>query len=212
MKVLVACEYSATVRDAFIAKGHDAVSCDILPTESEGPHYQGDVYDILDEGWDLMVAHPPCTYLAVSGNKWLYHPDDKHLPVEQRRPHPKHPNRKELMEDAAKFFIGLYNSNISKVAIENPVSRISSMFRKPDQTFHPYQFGADAEKRTCLWLKGLPPLKHTDVIEPTYHYTNKGTKYSKWWWDTCSLQGKARQHARSKTFQGVADAMADQWG
>ena len=139
MKVLVACEYSGIVRDAFIKKGHNAISCDILPSESDlGEHYQGDVMDILYEDWDMMIAHPPCTFLAVSGAAWFYHPEDKHLPTDQRRPHPKHPNRRQLQEEALDFIRLLLDAPIGKIALENPVGVISTKIRKPDQIIQPY--------------------------------------------------------------------------
>jgi len=150
MKVLVACEYSGAVRDAFIAKGHEALSCDLLPTDSPGPHYQGDVMDIINDGWDLMVAHPPCTYLSVSGMHWT----TRGL----RDP--------QLTEDALDFVRLLLNAPIERIALENPVSVISSRIRKPDQIITPYMFGHDASKKTCLWLKGLAPLKPTEMVAP----------------------------------------------
>lgn len=138
MRVLVACEYSGTVRDAFLALGHDAMSCDLLPTDAPGPHYQGDVRDVLHEGWDLMIAHPPCTHLAVSGAKWF----DK---------------KKAQQEEALDFVRLLLAAPIPRIALENPVSIISSRIRKPDQIIQPYEHGHEATKTTCLWLKGLPP-------------------------------------------------------
>lgn len=143
MKVLVACEYSGRVRDAFTALGHDATSCDLLPTDSEGKHYQGDVRDILNEGWDIMIAHPPCTYLSVSGMHW----------TTRGLRDPK------LTEDALDFVKELMTTNIPKIAIENPISVISSRIRKPDQIIQPWHYGEDASKKTCLWLKGLPKLE-----------------------------------------------------
>jgi len=184
MKVLIACEYSGTVRDAFIAKGHDAMSCDLLPTESPGPHYQGDVLDILGDGWDLMVAHPPCTYLAVSGIHWT---------VRGLRD-PK------LTEDALDFVRTLMGAPIKKIAIENPVSVISTRIRKPDQTIQPWQFGHGECKRTCFWLKNLPKLQPTDIVE--------GREQRIW----KTPPGPDQWKIRSLTYQGVADAMADQWG
>lgn len=148
MKVLVACEYSGRVRDAFAAAGHSALSCDLLPTDSPGPHYQGDIRDILNSsnvGWDLMIAHPPCTYLSVSGMHWT----TRGL----RDP--------QLTEDALDFVRLLMNAPIPRIAIENPVSVISSRIRRPDQIINPYQFGHDASKKTCLWLKSLPLLQPT---------------------------------------------------
>ena len=207
MKVLVACEYSGVVRDAFINKGHEAVSCDILPSESSlGEHYQGDVKDILYDGWDMMIAHPPCTYLSVSGLRWLYHDEDKHLPTELRRPHPKFPNRLQQQKEALDFVNLLLNAPIEKIALENPVSVISSKIKKPSQTIQPYQFGHAEQKRTCLWLKNLPLLKETENV---YEYMM-----------TLPIKERQRIHwlggnkgkERSKFFTGFAEAMADQWG
>ncbi len=141
MKVLVACEYSGRVRDAFLARGHDAMSCDLLPTDVPGPHYQGDVRDILHDGWDLLIAHPPCTYLTVAGLHW----------------NKRDPARAALTEEALLFVRLLMDAPIKRIAVENPVSCISSRIRRPDQIIQPHDFGADASKKTCLWLKNLPP-------------------------------------------------------
>lgn len=181
MKVLVACEYSGKVRDAFAAKGHFAVSCDLLPSETEGNHYLGDVRDILDYDWDLMVAHPPCTHLAVSGARWF-----KYKMQEQ--------------EEALAFVKTLMEAPIDKIAIENPVSVISSKIRKPDQIIQPWMFGHGETKATCLWLKGLPKLTPTNLVEgrePKVHHM---------------APGPGRWKERSRTYQGIADAMAEQWG
>ena len=196
MRVLVACEYSGRVRDAFIANGHDAMSCDLLPTDSPGPHYQGDVMDIIADGWDLMVAHPPCTYLSVSGMHWT----TRGL----RDP--------QLTEDALAFVRLLMAAPIGKIAIENPISIISSRIRKPDQIITPYQFGHDASKKTCLWLKNLPPLRPTSFVEP--RIVNGKPR---WGNQTDSGQNKLapsadRWKVRSETYEGIAKAMADQWG
>lgn len=150
MKVLVACEYSGTVRDAFLALGHEALSCDLLPTDSPGPHYQGDVRDVLYDGWDLMVAHPPCTYLSVSGMHWTARG--------LRDP--------QLTEDALDFVRLLMDAPIPRIAVENPVSVISSRIRKPDQVVQPWEYGHDASKKTCLWLKNLPKLQPTNIVQP----------------------------------------------
>ena len=196
MKVLVACEYSGTVRDAFIAAGHDAMSCDLLPTDVPGPHYQGDVTDILGDGWDLMVAHPPCTYLSVSGMHWT----TRGL----RDP--------QLTEDALAFVRLLMGAPIPRIAIENPVSVISSRIRKPDQIIQPHEYGHDASKKTCLWLKGLPLLTPTEYVEPRIINGKKR------WGNQCdSGQNKLgpsddRWKIRSETFTGIAQAMASQWG
>jgi len=201
LKVLVACEYSGRVRDAFIAQGHDAMSCDLLPTDAPGPHYQGDVFDIINDGWDLMIAHPPCTYLSVSGMHWT----TRGL----RDP--------QLTEDALDFVQRLMDAPIAKIAIENPISVISSRIRKPDQIISPYQFGHDASKKTCIWLKGLPLLTPTQMVEPRIVITPSG-KPAKRWGNQCDNYGQDklppsadRWKLRSATYQGIADAMADQW-
>ncbi len=196
MKVLVACEYSGAVRDAFRARGHDAMSCDLLPTDVPGPHYQGDVRDVLGDGWDLMVAHPPCTYLSVSGMHW----------TRRGLRDPK------LTEDALAFVRLLMDAPIPRIAIENPVSIISSRLRKPEQIVQPWQFGHDASKKTCLWLVGLPPLRPTRVIEPRLVNGRQ-----RWGNQTDSGQNRLspspdRWKIRSATFPGIAAAMADQWG
>lgn len=196
MRVLVACEYSGRVRDAFIGGGHEAMSCDLLPTDAPGPHYQGDVRDILNDGWDLMIAHPPCTYLSVSGMHW----------TKRGLRDPK------LTEDALDFVRLLLDAPIDRIALENPVSVISSAIRKPDQIINPYQFGDDASKKTCLWLKNLPQLTPTDIIEPRIVNGKK-----RWGNQTDSGQNrlppsKDRWKLRSTTYQGIADAMAQQWG
>jgi len=181
MKVLVACEYSGTVRNAFIAQGHNAISCDLLPSEKPGPHYQGDVRDVLDGDWDLMIAHPPCTHLAVSGARWF-----KDKQVDQA--------------EALDFVRLLMNAPISRIAIENPVSIISSKIRKPNQVIQPYMFGHGETKATCLWLKNLPLLTSTKIVsgrEPRIHRM---------------LPGPDRWKERSRTYPGIAAAMADQWG
>jgi hypothetical protein len=202
MKVLVACEYSGRVRDAFIAQGHEAMSCDLLPTDSLGPHYQGDVFDIINQGWDLMIAHPPCTYLSVSGMHWT----TRGL----RDP--------QLTEDALDFVRRLMDAPIEKIALENPISVISSRIRKPDQIISPHQFGHDASKKTCLWLKNLPLLKHTQMVEPRVVITPSGKPANRWG-NQCDNYGQDklppsadRWKLRSATYQGIADAMATQWG
>mgnify|MGYP007077406739 FL=1 len=214
MKVLVACEYSVIVRDAFIKKGHEAVSCDLLPSESDlGEHYQGDVTDILNNGWDLMIAHPPCTYLAVSGARWFYHPEDKHLPYEERRPHPLHPNRKQLQEEALDFIILLMKAPIEKIAIENPVGVISTKIRKPEQIIQPYMFGHSESKKTCLWLKNLQPLQPTNIVEEEERvFYASGRSMPRWYADAYKLPPEERWKVRSATFPGIAQAMAEQWG
>jgi hypothetical protein len=192
MKVLIACEYSGTVRDAFIAQGHDAMSCDILPTDVPGPHYQGDIMDILHDGWDLMVAHPPCTYLSNAGARFLY--PGKVL----------NPARLEKGLAAKCFFMELLNAPIEYICIENPIP--SKVFGLPQysQTIQPYEFGHPFKKKTCLWLKNLPALMATEIVA-----TSESTKVPGNWFNK---GGKDRQKNRAKTFQGIADAMANQWG
>ena len=204
MKILIACEYSGAVRDSFIKQGHYAMSCDLLPTDSPGPHYQGSVLDILNDGWDMMIAHPPCTYLAVSGNRWLYNKD-------KSRNEERWKNRGEALD----FVRLLMDAPIEKIAIENPVSVISSEIRKPDQIIQPWQFGDEAQKTTCLWLKNLPKLKPTKIVGKGEFTTFKsGKRHPKWYADALAkAKTKAeRQKLRSKTFQGIASAMAEQWG
>ena len=213
MKVLVACEYSGIVRDAFIKKGHESVSCDLLPSESDlGEHYQGDVTDILYDGWDLMIAHPPCTYLSVSGARWYYHPEDKHLPYDERRPHPMHPNRRQYQQEALDFVKLLLNAPIDKIAVENPVSVISTRIKKPTQIIQPYEYGHPTSKSTCLWLKNLESLQPTDIVEPIWISLSDGKRMSKFHYDTYTLPKEERGKIRSATFPGIAQAMADQWG
>lgn len=193
MKVLVACEYSGTVRDAFRRRGHDAMSCDLLPTDAPGPHYQGDVSDIINDGWDLMVAHPPCTYLCSSGLHW----------------NKKRPERAAKTEGALRFVEFLMNAPIPRIAIENPIGCISTRICKPDQTIQPWQFGHPESKATCLWLKTLPLLTPTDILPLP--------STGRWQNQTASGQNKLAPSAdrwkiRSTTYQGIAEAMAQQWG
>jgi hypothetical protein len=203
MRVLVACEFSGTVRDAFTRAGHYAMSCDLLPSETEGPHYQGDVRDVLDDPWDLLVGHPPCTFLTNAASKWLFHPNDTALPVARRRRHPRYPNRWADMKTAAAFFRLLWDAPIPRIALENPVMHghgRALIGRGHDQTFQPWHFGHGEVKRVCLWLKNLPPLVPTDVVEgrtPRVHRMPPGPD---------------RQKERSRFFCGIADAMAAQWG
>jgi site-specific DNA-cytosine methylase len=183
MKVLIACEYSGVVRDAFISLGHDAMSCDLLDTEAPGPHYKGDVRDVIDYPWDMMIAHPPCTHLSVSGAR---HFEAKRIDGRQ--------------QSAVSFFMMLSKVDIPKIAIENPVCIISSLWRKPDQVIQPWQFGHGETKATCLWLKGLTPLVPTNIVEGREQRIHKMPPSENRWKE------------RSRTFTGIADAMANQWG
>jgi len=192
MRVLVACEYSGRVRDAFSKLGHDAWSCDLLDTETPGNHYTGSILDILDQEWDLMVAHPPCTYLSNAGARYLY-PQGK-----------LNQERLEKGLKAKEFFMALYNANIPRIAIENPTP--SKVYGLPQysQSIQPYEYGHPFKKRTCLWLKGLPMLVPTQIVEERQSTKIPGNWFNK--------GGKDRQKERARTFQGIADAMADQWG
>ena len=196
MKVLIACEFSGTVRDAFIKGGHDAMSCDLEPTDVSGPHYQGDVIDVINDGWDLMIAHPPCTHLAVSGAR---HFAKKIADGRQQQ--------------GIDFFMALANCNIPRYAIENPIGIMSNKWRKPDQIINPWEYGHGTTKATCLWLKGLPLLQPTNVVDKGAIWTAKsGKRMSQWFYDSSLLPPKEREKMRNKTFQGIADAMAQQWG
>jgi site-specific DNA-cytosine methylase len=183
MKVLVACEFSGRVRDAFSKLGHDAISCDLLDTESPGKHHKGDVVEILNEGWDLVIAFPPCTDLCVSGARWF---EKKRADGSQQR--------------SIDFFMQFVHCNADMVAIENPVGIMSTKHRKPDQVIQPWMFGHGETKATCLWLKNLPPLSPTQTVD--------GREQKIW----KMPPGPERAKMRSLTYQGIADAMADQWG
>lgn len=192
LRVLIACKYSGVVRDAFIGGGHDAMSCDLLPTEAPGPHYQGDVRDVLDYPWDLMVAHPPCTHLSVSGAR---HFAGKRMDGRQ--------------QTGAAFFMALAKADIPMICIENPVCIMASLWRKPDQVIQPWQFGHPESKATCFWLKNLPTLRPTSLVALP--------ESGRWENQTASRQNRLppsddRWKLRAKTYQGIADAMADQWG
>lgn len=207
MRVLVACEFSGRVRDSFLAKGHDAISCDLRPTESPipGRHHQGDVREILNDGFDLLVAHPECTYNCLSGIQWFYHPDDTHLEPDNRRRHPRYPDRLERFAEGAEFFELLQQANIPKICIENskPHGLAMARFGKPTQTVQPYHFGEPYTKGAALWLKNLPPLvprtSKSDFPEiiAASHMTTRTKK---------------RELERSRTYQGIANAMAEAWG
>ena len=199
MRILIACEFSGIVRDAFCAAGHDAISCDLLPTEKPGSHYQGDVLDILNDKWDMMIAHPPCTYLTNAGNA-----------------HASKPGRAAKRDEAFDFFMKLANADIPKICIENPVGYVNTHWRKPDQIIHPYYFGDAKMKRTCLWLKGLPKLEY-DINrypkpEPIYISSGDVTFGKKVYWT--EYVGKSRVDGwkiRSRTSAAIAEAMTTQW-
>lgn len=196
MRVLIACEYSGKVREAFRKLGHDAWSCDLLPADDNSPyHYQGDIFDIIDQGWDLMIAHPPCTYLTNAGVSWLYRKE----------------GRWEDMREGAEFFKKLLEANIPKIAVENPIMHkyaVEIIGRRQDQVIQPWMFGHTEQKGTCLWLKGLPLLKPTnDVKEEMMKLTPQQRQRLHY------LPPSAdRWKIRSETYQGIADAMAEQWG
>ena len=181
MRVLIACEFSGIVRDAFTALGHDATSCDLLPSETEGKHYQGNVMDIIGDGWDLLIAHPPCTHLAVSGARHFYKKQDEQA-------------------EALEFVQQLMNAPIPKIALENPISIISTRIRKPDQIIQPWQHGHGETKSTCLWLKNLPKLTPTNIVGGRADRIHK------------MAPSPDRWRERSRTYPGIAQAMAQQWG
>lgn len=196
MKVLVACEFSGTVRDAFAKLGHDAWSCDLEPSDAPGNHYQGDMFDIINDGWDLMIAHPPCTHLAVSGAR--------HFAKKQAD---------GRQQQGIDFFMRVINAKIPMMAVENPIGIMSTIYRKPDQIIQPWEYGHETTKAICLWLEGLPLLKPTNIVKKGEFITfPSGKRMSKWYADTAKNSPKEREKARNKTFQGIADAMADQWG
>ena len=205
MKVLVACEFSGIVRDAFLARGHDAMSCDLLPTENPGPHHQGDVRDVLENGWDLMIAHPPCTHLAASGARWF-----------------KAKREDGRQQQGIDFFLLLVNAPVPHRAVENPIGIMSRLYRKPDQIIQPWQFGHEVQKATCLWLTGLPTLKATKIVDRGMIYVDpRGHKHGgehtmrakRGYSPLMLLPGnEERWKIRSRTFQGIADAMVEQWG
>ncbi|WP_303032203.1 hypothetical protein [uncultured Duncaniella sp.] len=229
--VLIACEESQTVCKAFRKLGFNAYSCDILPCSGGHPEWHlhcdvlgvirdkrgtletGDEF-VLDGEWDLMIAHPPCTYLSVSGARWYYHPEDKDLPIEQRRPHPNFPTRAQDRKEAIEFFLALANADIPRIAIENPVGIMSKLFHKPNQIVQPYWFGDEATKTTCLWLKNLPQLTPTKIVGKGERVVlSSGKSLPKWYSDSFNtkISTEMRRTLRSKTFQGFADAMAEQW-
>ena len=199
LKVLIACEYSGAVRDEFIKLGHNAMSCDLLPTDKPGPHYQGDVFDIINDGWDIMIAFPPCTHLALSG---AMHFEKNRLDGRQ--------------DEALEFIKKLMLAPIDKIAIENPIGIISTRIKKHDQIIQPYQFGDPFQKSTCLWLKNLPPLKSTNIVDKggfkewVCKKTGRKKKQPLWYYEALNNKDQ-RWKVRSQTFMGIAKAMADQW-
>lgn len=195
-RVLIGCEFSGVVRDAFIAAGHNAWSCDLLPTERPGPHIQRDVLEVLDNpwGWDLMIAHPPCTHLCTRG-AW----------------HSRKRGKPEEIEEAFDFFMALYNAPIPAVCIENPIGIVSSRFRRPNQIVNPFDFGERQRKPTCLWLRGLPPLFYTGMVPHPEPISIDRTTGKKRYFTDCTT-GSKRAFKRAVTFIGIARAMADQWG
>ena len=209
MKILVACEESQTVTKELRKLGHEAFSCDLLPCSGGYPewHYQQDVFEVINKGWDMMIAHPPCTFLAVSGARWLYNKDGS-----------KNEERWKNQAEALDFVQRLMDAPIDKIAIENPISVISSNIRKPEQIIQPWMFGDKAQKSTCLWLKNLPLLEPTDIVEKgefVEFISKKGVKKKqpKWYFDALknSKTPAERRTLRSKTFKGIAEAMAKQW-
>ena len=231
MRILVACEESQATTLALRRLGHEAFSCDLLPCSGGHPewHFQQDVFEVIENNggvlqsgesnnssapWEMMIAHPPCTYLAVSGAQWYYHPEDKGLPVEERRPHPKFPNRAQHREEALEFFVALMEANIERIAVENPIGIVSSRYMKPTQIVQPYMFGDEATKSTCLWLKNLPKLEPTKIVGKGERVVFASGKSQPKWYSDALAKAKTpeeRRTLRSKTFPGMASAMAEQW-
>lgn len=205
MKILIACEYSGRVREAFRERGHDVLSCDLRPTEQPGPHYQGDVMDVIGDGWDMLIAHPYCTYNTLAGIRWMYHPEDTHLPPEQRRRHPKYPDRMDNFLEGVRFFNALWNADIEKVCIENsqPHGLAMQHIGRYTQIVQPWMFGEPYTKGAALWERNLPPLVGThkksdyERIIPACHHASPGPD---------------RERERSRTYQCIANAMAARWG
>lgn len=232
--ILIACEESQAICKAFRERGHNAYSCDILECSGGHPewHFMQDVLQVIPnhggkletgeeyflpdgEEWDLMIAHPPCTYLSVSGARWLYHPDDASLPIDQRREHPHHIGRRKMKAEAEEFFMQFTKTDIKRWAIENPVGCMNSVYRKPDQIVQPFWFGDSASKKTCLWLHNLPPLEATNIVDPGERVIlSSGRSLPKWYSDSFNtkISTEERRKLRSKTFPGFAQAVADQWG
>ncbi len=232
--ILIACEESQAICKAFRESGHNAYSCDIIECSGGHPewHFKEDAFLVIanfggkletgedyslpsGETWDLMIAHPPCTYLSVSGARWLYDPKDAGLPVEQRREHPHHPGRRALKKEAEEFFMRFTQTKIKRWAIENPVGCMNSVYRKPDQIVQPFWFGDSASKKTCLWLHNLPPLHATKFVDPGERVVlSSGRSLPKWYSDSFNtkISTEERRRLRSKTFPGFAQAVAEQWG
>ena len=236
LNILVACEESQAITKELRKLGHNAYSCDLLSCSGGHPewHFNMDVFKVIsDKGgvlengkkvklknnWEMMIAHPPCTFLAVSGARWYYHPEDNMLPFDKRRPHPRFPNRANDKEEAIDFFIKLCEAPIDKIAVENPVGIISTRYKKPSQTVHPWMFGDEASKSTCLWLKNLPKLIPTNMVDKGEFKdwidkkTGKTKRQALWYYEALQ-QAKTpqeRRTLRSKTFKGIAEAMATQW-
>jgi hypothetical protein len=231
MRILVACEESQAITKELRKLGHDAFSCDLLPCSGGHPewHFKEDVFKIIEnhggilqngdenistDQWEMMIAHPPCTFLAVSGARWFYHPEDKDMPFKNRRPHPRFPNRANDRDEALEFFIKLCEAPIEKIAVENPVGIVNTKYKKPTQTVHPWMFGDEASKATCLWLKNLPKLEPTNVVGKGERVIlSSGKSLPKWYSDalTKAKTPAERRTLRSKTFEGMARAMAEQW-
>jgi hypothetical protein len=203
MKVLIGCEESQTICLAFRKKGHEAYSCDLQPCSGDHPewHLQMDIFEALKlKKWDLLIAHPPCPYLTITGNKWF----------KEQPPRPSGALVGRAREEAIQFFLGLARANVRMICLENPVGIMSTVWRKPDQIIQPFQFGHPEPKKTCLWLKNLPKLVPTNVVEPEYFISKSGKRLATWYY--MPSPSPERQKMRSVTFQGIADAMADQWG
>lgn len=215
-KILIGCECSGAIRDAFIKRGFNAISCDLKPSETEGPHIQGDLLEVItDDYFDMMIGHPVCKFLAHSGAQWFWHPEDNALRKHLRRPHPLYPERRKDQEKGIAFFKALWNAPIDLIGLENPkpLPELIHSVGRYSQIVQPWHFGDSYQKSTCLWLKGLPKLKPTKIVDRgEMLITSSGKKIPKWYSDAKSSSGEQTETDRSRTFPGMAAAMAEQWG
>lgn len=213
MKVLIGLECSGIIRDAFIEKGHDAWSCDLKPSEKHGPHIQADIFTVLNDGWDLFIGHPVCKFLALSGSQWYWHPEDKNLPKAIRRPHPLYPDRRAEQQKGIDFFKKLWRAPIKHICLENPepLHSLITQVAPYTQVIQPWMFGDSFQKKTCLWLKNVPRLKSTNIVDKGEFIITRGKKLPKWYSDAKTNNKEQTQTDRSRTFPGIANAMADQW-
>lgn len=216
MRVLIGLECSGIIREAFRAKGHDAWSCDLKPSETPGNHIQGDIFEVINDfGADLFIGHPVCKFLALSGSQWYWHPEDKGLPKALRRPHPLYPDRRKAQQEGIDFFKKLWEAKIPKICLENPkpLHSLVAQVANYTQIIQPWMFGDSFQKETCLWLKNLPRLKPTNIVDKgEFIITKSGKKLPKWYSDAKTGDKEKTMTERSRTFPGIALCMAETWG